>query len=420
MDHVSSATELCAASAMSTHVDAVMATEQACDDVQAGLMGGRADLVMLFVSGEHAQHAVAIAKTMKQALDPGTYIVVTAESLVGGASELERKTGLAMFAASMPGTTLHPFTYRQIPHVASGEEDTEGLIRVAEAIGARKDLRGVFFFADPFSIPAASAVQTIGAARMVIPGLERIPVIGGMASAGAAPGQNILIMNDEVFRAGGVGVTIRGNVAIDTLVSQGCRPIGRPMVVTAGQRNVIKTLSGQSAMDALRDTINGLSEEDRELLPKGVFIGRVINEYKERFGRGDFLIRGVMGADENSGAIAVADAVRVGQTVQFHLRDATTASEDLKLLLDIQGLGDPPVGGLLFTCNGRGRRLFDVANHDAATISAAFALPGGGDFPLAGFFAAGEIGPIGDSSFVHGHTASLALFRPGSRGHSVG
>jgi small ligand-binding sensory domain FIST len=249
--------------------------------------------------------------------------------------------------------------------------------------------------------------------------LPAVPVIGGMASAGAAPGQNTLILNDETFRAGGVGVSVRGNVTIDTLVSQGCRPIGKPLVVTGAQRNVIKTLSGRPAMEALREVIEGLSEQDRALLPKGVFIGRVINEYKERFGRGDFLIRGVLGADEKSGAIAVADAVRVGMTVQFHLRDATTASEDLELLLAAQSMNDPPVGGLLFTCNGRGRRLFERADHDAATISGSFS-PTPEWFALSGFFASGEIGPIGDSSFLHGHTACLALFRPGPGSHLVG
>lgn len=409
MEHVSSAVSLVAASAVSTHVDAVMAAEQVCDEVLAHPGLGTIDLAMAFVSGVHSADLPQIAEVIRKTLSPGTFIGVTSEGVIAGSQEIERKAAVSLFCASLPGTSIHSFNYRRLPHAA--EADPEALARVAEAVGARGDARAVFFFADPFSIPAASAVETIAASHAVIPGLPRLPVIGGMASGGNAPGKNILILNDEVMRAGAIGVTIRGAIAVDTLVSQGCRPIGRPLVVTAGQRNVIRSLGGQTAVEALREVVHSLSEEDRALLPRGVFVGRVINEYKDRFGRGDFLIRGVVGADENSGAIAIADGVHIGQTVQFHLRDAATATEDLELLLLAQSLLGTPIGGLLFTCNGRGRRLFEKDGHDAATISKAFGGAAETPFPLAGFFAAGEIGPIGDRSFVHGHTASLALFR---------
>jgi small ligand-binding sensory domain FIST len=189
------------------------------------------------------------------------------------------------------------------------------------------------------------------------------------------------------------------------------------MVVTSAKRNVLMQLGGRKAIDVVRELVNDLSEDERTLLSSGLFIGRVVNEYKGRFGRGDFLIRNVLGVDQNSGAVAVGDALRVGQTVQFHLRDADTAAEDLELLLQSEVLKDPAAAAMLCTCSGRGRNLFEEPNYDASAVTRWLSQPGGlraESFPLAGFFAGGEIGPIGDHSYVHGHTASLAIFRPGS------
>src|SRR5690606_12382301 len=159
------------------------------------------------------------------------------------------------------------------------------------------------------SVPAASAIEAMVNSRRTVEGLKRAPILGGMASGSTKPGGNVLILDDKVMRSGGVGVSLRGDVDVDAVVSQGCRPIGRPLVVTGAQRNVIRTLGGARAVDVLRDIVTGLEPEDRELLPNGVYMGRVINEYKARFGRGDFLIRGVLGVDQKSGAIAVGDVV---------------------------------------------------------------------------------------------------------------
>lgn len=443
MEHTSSATALSAATALSEHVDAVMAAEQAVEEVASRLGRIAIDLALVFTGGEHAQEMAAIAGVVRSALRPAMLLGVTAGGVVGNGVEVEDKPGVALFAAALPGTTLHAFTYRHLPHVKD-EHDEEALLRMAAAIGARSDLRATLFFADPFSVPAGSIVGAISAVPKVVRGLPRLPLVGGMASAGAAPGSNMLVLNDEVMRSGAVGVTIRGNVAVDCMVSQGCRPIGRPLVITGGHRNIITALGGRSAFEVLRDTVNELDETDRLLLPNGIFIGRVINEYKDRFGRGDFLVRGVMGVDQSVGAVAVGDAVQVGQTVQFHVRDAETASEDLTMLLEAEQLRRPAVGALLFTCNGRGRKFFSKPNHDAQAICAALdaaraegsewdwgasdvnatspvedrvqdapgdAAPSTDSVPLAGFFAAGEIGPIGDRSFVHGHTAIAAIFR---------
>jgi len=217
---------------------------------------------------------------------------------------------------------------------------------------------------------------------------------------------------------------------VDTVVSQGCRPFGPPMVITKARGNIILQLAGRPALEAVHEAVGDLPEEDRQKLQAGLFVGRVINEYKDRFGRGDFLIRNVMGVDQKSGALAVGDLVKTGQTIRLHFRDATTASEDLSLLMDAQKLYDRPAGALLITCNGRGSKLFGRPNHDVAAVLRAFAPASSGEelaksghsiapaspgqphpIPLAGFVAAGEIGPIGGGSFLHGQSACVALFR---------
>jgi small ligand-binding sensory domain FIST len=226
-----------------------------------------------------------------------------------------------------------------------------------------------------------------------------------MASAGRSVGENIVLRNDRAYRSGMVGVSFSGPVSVQTVVSQGCRPIGRPMVITKSHDNVIEQLGGKPALDVLRQMVGELDDEDKRHLSNGLFLGRAISEYREAWGRGDFLVRNVIGVDEKSGAVGIADYVRPGQTVQFHARDAQTAGEDLTLMLETQKSGPAPAGGLLFSCNGRGSRLFDQPSHDLSAANSHMPAT-----PIAGFFAAGELGPVGGKNFVHGHTASFALF----------
>jgi small ligand-binding sensory domain FIST len=250
--------------------------------------------------------------------------------------------------------------------------------------------------------------------------------VGGMASGGTSPGGNALILDDRVHRSGLVGVSLRGAVRVDTVVSQGCRSVGSTLIVTKARKNVVLGLGGRPALQVVRELVEELPEDDKKLLEKGLFLGIVINEYKDRFGRDDFLIRNVVGVDEHHDAVALNAMVRVGQTVRFHLRDAKTADEDLALLLDAQQLRDPPLGAMLVTCNSRGSRLFDSPHHDASMVTRAFSstpageeLARGGEpitaqapsLPLAGFFANGEIGPVGAESYLHAHSACLTLFR---------
>ena len=185
-------------------------------------------------------------------------------------------------------------------------------------------------------------------------------------------------------------------------VSQGCRPVGRPFVVTKSEQNVVYELAGQPALERLQELVALSSDDERELMARGLHLGLVVDEHKAEFERGDFVVRNVMGADRQSGAIAVGAVCDVGATVQFHVRDAATADEDLRALVG----GHDAEAALLFTCNGRGTRLFGTPDHDAGVVSDAF-----DGAPLAGFFCAGELGPIGGRNFLHGFTASVVLFR---------
>jgi small ligand-binding sensory domain FIST len=200
---------------------------------------------------------------------------------------------------------------------------------------------------------------------------------------------------------GAVAVLLSDDVPVTPVVSQGCRPIGQPFTVTNAKQNLVLELAGQPAMQRLQELVLAADEDERELMRQGLHLGVVVDEHKLDFSRGDFLVRNVLGADRNNGAIAVGELVQVGQTVQFHVRDANAADEDLRALLNSVE-GD---AALLFTCNGRGSHLFGVPNHDAGVVDDLL-----GPLPLAGAFCAGEIGPVGGKNFLHGFTASLAVF----------
>src|SRR5438034_1491256 len=234
------------------------------------------------------------------------------------------------------------------------------------------------------------------------------PAIGGMASGAHQPGGNRLIYNGQAVEEGTVGVAVTGAVCIRTVVSQGCRPIGDRFMITQADQNVIHELSGKPALECLREVFSLLSPAEQRQAERALHLGVVIDEHKGQFERGDFLIRNLIGVDQKTGSLAVADYVRVGQTVQFQIRDGASASEDLRALLtgerEDTHAGDP-IGALLFSCNGRGQRFFRTPHHDVTAVREKM-----GGIPVGGFFAMGEIGPVGGNNFLHGYTASVALF----------
>ena len=252
----------------------------------------------------------------------------------------------------------------------------------------------LLLLADPFSFPVDTALDELAAVA------PELVVIGGFASAARQRDGNRLLLDGAILTNGAVGVVLDETVPVTAVVSQGCRPIGDPLTVTRSERNILYELAGQPALDRLMDQVERLDEDDRALAARGLHIGRVIDEHHDEFGRGDFLVRGVMGADKAVGAIAVGDTVEIGTTVQFQVRDAVSADEDLRALMS----GRSASGALVFTCNGRGAALFGEPDHDASVVHDSL-----GDAAVAGMFCAGEVGPVGGTNFVHGFTASIAL-----------
>jgi small ligand-binding sensory domain FIST len=327
-----------------------------------------------------------IAEVITQVLTPGALLGTTAGSVVGGPREIEDQPALSLWAGRF-GRCV-PVRLDAFP---SGDGWTVAGFPDEVAAGTST----LVLLADPFSFPADGFLGFMNRD-------SDISVIGGMASAARGPGGNRLILDELVHDDGAVGVLLPPGAPVETVVSQGCRPIGDPFTVTRADRNLLLELGSRPALDRLREIIEGLDAEERELAQRGLHVGVVIDEQREDFGRGDFLIRNFLGVDAERGAVAMGDLVELGATVQFQVRDAASADEDLRACLD----GRDAAAALVFTCNGRGARLFGTPHHDAALVDR---VTDGG--PSAGMFCAGELGPVGGRSFLHGFTASIALFR---------
>ena len=395
MTATNNAGELRFAAALSTAQNTQEAVQEVCSAAREQLQRS-ADLAFLFVSQQHGPDYGQIATAVCDAVGTENLLGCTGESIVGGDREIEGQPAVSLWLAHLPGVSISPM-HLQFAHTAEGATFTGWTADLPELWppGAALLLLG-----EPFSFPADALIERLNEDR------RGIPVLGGMASGGWNPGQNRLLLGRQELDSGAVAALIHGPVRIRSVVSQGCRPIGRTFVITKAEQNVIYELGGMPAMQRLSEVFGELSPADQELVRLGLHVGRVLSEYKEHFSRGDFLIRNVVGADPNAGAIAVGDYVRAGQTVQFHVRDSAAADEDLRELLLV--LQDADVSGaLLFTCNGRGTRLFPEPDHDAACVRERL-----GKIPLAGFFAQGELGPVSGKNFLHGFTASVALFGP--------
>jgi small ligand-binding sensory domain FIST len=374
-------------SALSTDPDPAKAAAAAAEEARSQLHGAGVSLAVVVGSRQHSASAEVVCEAVRVGAGPERLIGCVAETVVGGDREVEDGPAVAVWLASLP----EPVETFHMEFVRTSEGGVFGGYRFEDAGPGPYLLIG-----DPFSFPTDLLLGYVN---------ERIPgtvVMGGMASGGMGPGDTRMFYDHRVVDTGAVGVRVPG-IEIRALVSQGCRPIGNAYTVTRAEGNVIHELGGRTPLQRLQELVGTLSPEDRELVSGGLFVGRVIDEYKTEPDRGDFLTRGVMGVDSQSGALAVGDRIEVGETVQFHVRDAASADEDLRSILERE-VG-PSTGALLFTCNGRGSRLFSVPDHDASLV---FERLGGR--PLAGFNCAGEIGPIGGKNFLHGFTASIALF----------
>jgi len=376
------------AAALSEHPNAAVATGDVVGRVLERLGGSDLpppDLALIFVTPVHLPELEEIVRTVQAALAPRALLGCAAVSVVGGDREVERGPGVSLWAGRV-GPVV-PF------HLTVGASP-DGMTFTGWPDDIPHDASALLLIPDPFSFPTDDLLRRLETDR---PGM---PVVGGMASAARARGGNRLVIDDRVVNAGAVGAFLGPDVEVTTVVSQGCRPVGHPLVVTRAEQDIVYELAGKPAVERLQEVAAALSDEDRELLAELVQIGRVIDERKLDFVPGDFLVRNVVGADPNSGALRVADIVEVGSTAQFQVRDAVSADEDLRRMVG----GRSAEAALVFTCNGRGTNLFPEPHHDASVVSDTLGAP-----PIAGMFCAGELGPIGGHNFTHGFTASVVL-----------
>ncbi len=349
--------------------------------------------VCLFVSAAWRDELESIVQHVIPTLGTDNVVGCTAESLIGTQRELEDQPGLCLWAAKFQERpACFALDFVTTPDGGSCVGWPEWWITGASKTGT------LVILADPFSFPADYMLEALFDEH------PKLKAVGGMASGAMAPGECRLVLGGSILDRGAVVTWLPPSIAVRHVVAQGCRPVGRSFVITRAERNVVYELGGRPALEQLYRTFTELPNHEQQLMQQAVHLGRVVDEHQAQFGLGDFLIRNVIGADRQTGALFVADYLRVGQTVQFHIRDENTADSELRELL-ARVAQPPPHAGLLFSCNGRGTRLFSVPNHDAIAVADCL-----GQIPLAGFFAQGEIGPIGHRNFVHGFTASLILF----------
>lgn len=364
--------------------------------VRRDLGGVPPDLTFVFVTHHFEDDFPTLPRQIQEKLKSKVLLGCSGEAVIANHREFENGPALCIWSAVLPQTEIVPFRveFRETPDgvVCDGMPN--------DLHEHRDTTRAIFALGEPYSSLPPALIDLVAAE---LPG---IPVIGGMASGGG-PGENRLFFGDDCLEQGSLGVILRGGPPIRTIVSQGCKPIGVPFVVTRSERNIVHGLGGVPPLRRLEELFSALPDRDKELAELGLFLGIAMNEYQERFERGDFLIANVLGADQKTGAVAIGNLVRTGQTVQFHLRDAATADEDLVQLLEREKSNQTksPAAALLFSCNGRGTRMFPEPNHDAGAVQRLL-----GPLPVAGIFAQGELGPVGGHNYVHGFTASLALF----------
>jgi small ligand-binding sensory domain FIST len=377
--------------------DLLKAALEAAEQVRGTLHGTVPDLACVFVSGSDHAGVEAALLLAAERVGARTTIGCSAYGVIGSGQTAEAATAVSIWAAYLPGARLRAFHLEVLRTVDSIAVVGMPEQRADDAVGV--------LLADPWSFPADGFVAQSSEA---LPGL---PLIGGLAFGSRGAGSVRLLLDGRTVERGAVGVLLGGlagaGVGLGTLVSQGCRPIGPAMTVTAAEGNVILELAGVPALEKLRAVLAALPGREQALVTAGLQIGVAVDEYAEGQEQGDFLIRGIVGSDEGRGGLAVGDIVDVGRTVRFQVRDADAASADLASMLmrfRASGALDPVEGALLFSCNGRGRAMFADAGHDGRLVASELGAPS-----VAGFMAAGEIGPVGGRNHLHGFTASMLL-----------
>lgn len=369
-------------------------------EVSTRLGGQPPDLLFAFASREHLFRLGEVVPTLQRLLHPGSLLGCSAGGVIGGGRELEQTPGLTLTAALLPDVQrrMVQLTNEQLPPLDGSPR------RWVEAIGVEPAEAPVFVvLADPFSCDAHALLLGLDFAY------PKAVKVGGLASGAQSPGGNALFADQRTLRAGAVVLALTGNLEVDTIVAQGCRPIGRTLRITACEQHLLQALDGRPAMEVLQEIYEELSDRDQQLVQNALFLGISMDELRDPAGPGDFLIRNLVGIHPQSGVIGVAGELRPGQTVQFHVRDRVTAAEDLESMLQRYRRARPAggaQGALLFSCLGRGVHLYGEPDHDCRTFAR-----GVGDIPVGGFFCNGEIGPVGGTTYLHGYTSAFGIFR---------
>lgn len=364
--------------------------------LRAQLGDAPADLLMAFVSGPGPARTGAAADMLRAEYPAATFAVISARGVVTTDHEIEHGVALSAVAARLPGVEVKPFLITQDVWAEPVESVADFDLRAPGVRGAEL----VLLAGDPFSLDMERVLALF---NRWAPGVR---VVGGLASAAGQPGGNTLVLNDWMAHEGGFAIALHGALRVDVVVSQGCEPIGPPLDVTHVEDNLIMTLDGQPAVERVEQVLRELPESERPRLKQGLYVGRPARG--DASGRGDYLIRNLMGADRERGALAVADVIGLREKIRLHVRDARAATDDLQMLLSPQAFDTAASGMLLFACNGRGTGLFGEPDRDITTLQEALTRAA----PCAGMFCAGELGPVGEKNFLHGHTASIAIVRP--------
>jgi small ligand-binding sensory domain FIST len=368
------------------------------EQLRTQLKAPRVSLGLVFMSPQFFPHARQVLEILRVHGRIPLLAGCSSTGLIAGSEELEGNSGIALALYALPDAELKAFHFQQ---GQVDEASGPGYWPMETGLNAEQT-NGWLVFADPFHLDCENWLRSWNEAY------APLPVFGGLASGDPAAQHTQVYLDGEVFEEGGVAISIGGGVKMQGVISQGCTPIGETWTLTRAEGNLIHEIGNRPAYEILAETFNSMSTTEQKKSRGNLFIGLVVNEYLEDFHRGDFLVRALIGADPRSGDIAVGAVLRPGQTVQFHRRDAQAATEDLLALLGStrkQLAGAVIYGGCLCSCNGRGQGLFGSPNHDAQMIQEQL-----GPLGLAGFFCNGEIGPVGQLNFLHGYTASLALF----------
>ena len=391
------------ASAISQQNTLRAALQECAASVRGAIGDTAADLAVVFASSEYGSDYAALPDLVAEMLGQQvTVLGCSGGGIIGGGAEVEQEPAVSLTVASLPGVNIHAIRLEgdTLPSLDAAPDDWH------EALGVNPaDEPQFVLLADPMSFPAQNLLLGMDYAY---PAAAKI---GGLASAGQGARQNGLFLGRDYHDSGAVGVALSGNIVVETVVAQGCRPIGQPMRITRSDRNFLVELDGEQPIDVLRGIFQRADQRDRDLMQHSLFLGVVMDALIDRPRQGDFLIRNVMGMDQRSGVLAIGEMLKEGQLVQFHLRDADTSAEDLSAVLEryaIDNRENPAHGALLFSCLGRGKYLYGRPNHDTEV----FHDKVGAGVPLGGFFCNGEIGPVSGTTFLHGYTSSFGIFRP--------